>query len=465
MPTSKPIKFVKRQKPNSDFCCVPFCAMSGKFNSSVSFHHFPTNNHLKNTWIRSIKRDDFTVKKHTLVCGRHFLSTDIIPGFRRRLREGAVPVLFPWNNFSLSVSKHRLWQRLKQPKLQEPIEMNGNRVKQCQDNDSSPEPDASGFTDAKKEQHQPMEELKVRLEDKALQQTFALQRFCGSDDDIRFYTRFASYHHLLAFWKWIEPATDHVHDETISAAGTALQHSRQSCHLALIDEFFLFLMYLSLGLTEHDLGERFSIHHCTVSHIINTWINFLYTLLSAVEIWMCPEYIKKTMPEMFGPYSDTQVIVDCTKLLCEVPSSSLCKFSTYTTLKAMVGVSPHGAITFVSCLYSGSISDGDLLKASGIIRLLDHDMAVMVDEAFKIDEIVPCKIYKPPFVHEKPQLSDSQDNTCLRIHIENIISLVKNNKVFQSVIPLTIAGNINQLFTVACRLCNYQNQPLHFTEK
>lgn len=233
----------------------------------------------------------------------------------------------------------------------------------------------------------------------------------------------------------------------------------------------MFLVYLSLGLKERDLGERFDIHQSTVSRIVNTWVNFLYTLLGAVGIWMCPEDIKKTMPKMFGPYSDTQVIVDCTELRCQVPSSLLLQsemFSTYkshTTLKAMVGVSPHGAVTFVSSLYSGSISDTELFKVSGIIPLLDDNMAVMVDKGFRIDELVSCKIYRPPFILNKSQLSHSQvlatqEIARLRIHVERVIRRIKENKLFESIIPLTIAGSINQLFTVACLLSNYQNQTL-----
>ena len=186
---------------------------------------------------------------------------------------------------------------------------------------------------------------------------------------------------------------------------------------------------------------------------------------------MSPEEIGATMPSVFGKYSDTQVIIDCTELKCQMPSSLLLQsemfsqYKSHTTVKGMIGVSPHGAVTFVSSLYSGSISDSELFKRSGIIGLLDKDMAVMVDKGFRIDDLVPCKVYMPPFLTQKIQLSHSdvlvtQNIARLRIHIERAIRCIKENKLFDTVIPLTIAGSINQIFAVACLLANYQNKPL-----
>ena len=239
----------------------------------------------------------------------------------------------------------------------------------------------------------------------------------------------------------------------------------------MIDELFLFLVYLSLGLKEKDLGDRFSIHQSTVSRIIKTWVNFLYTLLGAVGIWMSPETIRATMPSVFSKYSDTQVLIDCTEMRCQMPSSLLLQsemfsqYKSHTTLKGMIGVSPHGAVTFISSLYSGSISDKELFRQSGIVPLLDKDMAVMVDKGFRIDDLVPCKVYRPPFLSKKSQLSHgevlvTQDIARLRIHVERTIRRIKENKLFDTIIPLTICGSINQLFAVACLLTNYQNKPL-----
>lgn len=92
-------------------------------------------------------------------------------------------------------------------------------------------------------------------------------------------------------------------------------------------------------------------------------------------------------------------------------------------------------------------------------------MAVMADKGFRIDDIVPCKVYRPPFLSKKSQLShnevmETQEIAWLRVHVERAIRRIKENKLFETVIPLTISGSINQLFAVACLLANYRNKPL-----
>lgn len=92
-------------------------------------------------------------------------------------------------------------------------------------------------------------------------------------------------------------------------------------------------------------------------------------------------------------------------------------------------------------------------------------MAVMVDRGFLIDDIVPCKIYRPAFLSGRSQMSagevrETQAIACLRVHVERLIRRVKEHKFFDSEIPLRLFGSINQLYTVACLLTNFENGPL-----
>ncbi|KAL6470608.1 hypothetical protein MHYP_G00217270 [Metynnis hypsauchen] len=119
---------------------------------------------------------------------------------------------------------------------------------------------------------------------------------------------------------------------------------------------------------------------------------------------MPKEKVQAHLPEEFGNFQDTQVILDCTELRCQTPSSLLLQsevFSNYKshcTFKALTGMAPHGAITFVSGLFAGSISDREMFRQSGIIPLLTPDMAIMVDKGFLVDDLVPCKIHRPVFL-------------------------------------------------------------------
>lgn len=283
-----------------------------------------------------------------------------------------------------------------------------------------------------------------------------------------FLDRFATFNHLMAFWELIEPATHRMIRVTNSKVFKEPGNTRA---LPAIDEFFLFLMHLALGLKQKDLGHRFQVHQTTVSRIVTTWANFLYFVLGSVCIWMPKEKVRAHLPEEFHQFRDTQVILDCTEIRCQTPSSLLLQsevFSNYKshcTFKALVGMAPHGAITFVSALYAGSISDRELFKQSGITNLLTPDMAIMVDKGFLIDSLVPCKIHRPVFLTNGKQMSadevaHTQSVARLRVHVERLIRRVKEHKLFDTVIPLSISGSINQLFTVACLLVNYQCGPL-----
>lgn len=239
-----------------------------------------------------------------------------------------------------------------------------------------------------------------------------------------------------------------------------------------IDELFLFLNYLSTGCTQRELGHKFNIHRATVSRIIVTWANFLYTLLGSVSIWMTTDAVKANRPVDFnGTYENTHVILDCTEMRCQTPSSLLLQsevFSTYKshcTFKALIGMSPHGALTFVSALFEGSISDKEIFRQCGITSLLTPEMEAMVDKGFLIDELVSGKVHRPAFLSKEEQMPEvdvlrTQSIARLRVHVERLIRRVKENKLFDTVIPLSISGSISQIFTVACLLTNYQYGPL-----
>ncbi|XP_046874028.1 uncharacterized protein LOC124466285 [Hypomesus transpacificus] len=344
------------------------------------------------------------------------------------------------------------------------------------DHDYCSVPETAGLDMAAVKNEELQKEIELlhrELKELKMQATFELQRFAGSDDDIRFYTRFASYRHFMMFWGLIEPS---VHKKIRKSRARAAERRNEPvsvvrpAHTSLqpIDELFLFLMYLAAGLKERDLANRFTIHQSTVSRILSSWTNYLYTLLGSVCIWMEKEDVKA---QKFKEFPDTQVIVDCTELKCQTPSSLLLQSGMYSaykshcTMKGLIGMAPHGAVTFVSSLYERSVSDKELFRRSGLADLLTDDMGVMVDKGFLISDVVKCKVYCPPFLQKRSQMLaecvlQTQKIARLRVHVERVIRRVKENKLFDSVIPLSIAGSINEMYTVACLLVNYQNKPL-----
>ena len=143
-----------------------------------------------------------------------------------------------------------------------------------------------------------------------------------------------------------------------------------------VDEFFLTLCRLRQGFAELHLAHLFNVSQPTVSRIFISWINFLYFKLGNINILPSRELVNETMPEDFkAKYPTSRVITDCTEVRCEMPSSLLLNselFSSYkhhTTLKALVGISPKGFFTFIGQLYTGSISDREMVEGSGFLSL------------------------------------------------------------------------------------------------
>ncbi|XP_041640500.1 uncharacterized protein LOC121508068 [Cheilinus undulatus] len=307
-----------------------------------------------------------------------------------------------------------------------------------------------------------VEHLKRLIEKLHMTERFGIQRFASSDKDIRFFTRFASYDLLMSFWAFIEPSLPFMTDVKQAQRDTFAEPITLEAHsLQPIDELFMFLNYLALGSKQCDLAHRFDVQLSTVSWIITTWSNFLYIVLGSVRIWMPEEEILEHLPAEFKDYENTTVILDCAKLRCQCPSSPLFQRAvsptskSQCTLKGLFGVAPHGAVTFISPLYAGSISNKQIIRESGILSLLRPGMAIMVNKGLLVDDNELKNIYRPSDFPNK-----SWTNASLRVLMTRLTQRVKDHKFFDSEIPPWLLGNINQLYSVACLLTNYENGPL-----
>lgn len=120
-------------------------------------------------------------------------------------------------------------------------------------------------------------------------------------------------------------------------------------------------------------------------------------MLVSQEIWPSMEEINIDMLKCFCKlYPSTRVIIYCTEVLVQTPSPILLQtqlYSSYksnTTLKGLVGISPHGAVSFLSGLYTGAISDKEITRCCGILDLIEGD-SVMADKGFNIEDLLRGK--------------------------------------------------------------------------
>ena len=187
------------------------------------------------------------------------------------------------------------------------------------------------------------------------------------------------------------------------------------------------------------------------------------------------------MPNSFKEmYPNNIVIIDCTELKIQCPSALVMQSQSYSsykstnTLKGLVGIEPNGGFIFVSQLYTGSISDKEIVKRSGFLEILkrkieveeilDQD-SIMADKGFEIvKELadIGLNLNIPPFLKNKRQFNldeviQTQSIARHRIHVERAIGKVRNFAIFQSKFRISLLGSVNLIWTVCCLLSDFMD--------
>ena len=87
----------------------------------------------------------------------------------------------------------------------------------------------------------------------------------------------------------------------------------------------------------------------------------------------------------------------------------------------------------------------------------------MADKGFTIQDLLPVglSLNIPPFLGSSSQMPaedgvKTQNIASLRIHVERAITEIKNFHIWDGVLPLSLFGIVNQMWTVCGHLCNVQ---------
>ncbi|XP_047141135.1 uncharacterized protein LOC124816138 [Hydra vulgaris] len=168
-------------------------------------------------------------------------------------------------------------------------------------------------------------------------------------------------------------------------------------------EFFMVLIRLKCAFPIEDLGVSFKLSTSHVSRILITWIDFLHSQLRALPIWASRKTVDDTMPKMPTSYRNQSALFS--------------SYKHYNTAKGLVGISPAGAVTFVSDLYTGRSTDYKITKHSNLMSLVEPGDSIMADRGFEIDDFLPenVSLNIPPFLNGKPQLSHPEEVETRRI--------------------------------------------------
>ena len=190
---------------------------------------------------------------------------------------------------------------------------------------------------------------------------------------------------IVSYWR---SKTDNNTESDYSESRLLTKKGRAPS-LRPLDEFLIVMCRLRQGFPEDHLAQLFNVLASTVSRIFITWVDFMFLKFGQINIWPSRKLID-TIPKSFkGTYKSTRVIINCTEVRCQMPSSLQLNwelFSAYknhTTLKGLVGISPSGAVTFRSQLYTASISNREIVRWSGFLNLpFDDKDSIMADKGF-----------------------------------------------------------------------------------
>lgn len=192
-------------------------------------------------------------------------------------------------------------------------------------------------------------------------------------------------------------------------------------------QFSLLLNKLCLGLTHKDLEFSFNVSAGTVTRVFHEWLEVMARELQCLIHWPSRKELRRNLPRLFKSSMLRRVrcIIERTTRL-HTRAATYSHYKSYNTIEFLVGISPTGAITFLSRLWGGQASYKVITKNSGLIDLLEQEDSVMADQSFNFTEYFSAKcvvLLVPSSTRGRSQLcgsevSGSRRMSCIRICVE-----------------------------------------------
>nr|XP_058955543.1 uncharacterized protein LOC131782824 [Pocillopora verrucosa] len=441
--------------PSHYNCCVPLCTNHSRKNRNLSFHRIPKDESLRKNYTRSIRNKTLKLESsHTRICSAHF------EGGKKKY-SWQLPSIFPWSKpckerklptrralgfndvlsetdlavgaeFEFEAVEAGVVKDNQETVESETLSVEANNVLSAEVNCAKSQETQTDTNEDKCEEQKEMEEQIKILQEKisALKievhkREFCIKRFQSDNESISFYTGFPNYETLMACFEFVANKAQNM----------------------------------SYGKYDRKLFNTSALPSLLVQPELEPLIN-----------WPHKEQIVDFMPAIFkAKYPDVVVIIDCTEIKMETPSAldnqSACYsyYKSNTNMKGLVGITPSGVCSFVSDLYTGSISDKEIIIQSGFLDKLSKGDGVMADKGFLIQDELAARqahLVIPPLLKKKPQFSEEElDSTRsianLRIHVERCMERIKNYHIFDRAFPISMADSASDIFVVICALVNF----------
>lgn len=296
----------------------------------------------------------------------------------------------------------------------------------------------------------------------AVEHAFDYNTFANDDSKVLYYTGVPNFKLLTVIFDFVRA------------------HVKVGKLLSQFQELLIVLTKLRLNLGLQDLAYRNNVSIATISRILQKWLVAMdMRLSSACIIWPEREDLRKTMPlcfkKSFG--NKVAVIIDCFEVYVDRPSSVLARTETWSqykhhnTVKFLIGITPQGVVSFVSCGWGGRVSDKHLTENSGLLNKILPGDVVLADRGFTVSDSIAMRnaeLRMPAFTKGRDQLTaleveDSRTISNVRIHVERVIGLVRQKYTvlggplpidFISARPGDAVPLVDRIVRVCCSLCN-----------
>ena len=280
------------------FCAVPGCSNRSDRETHLIFHRLPLKNKkLLKQWIHKIGRAHLPINESTRICCEHFVNSK-----GRLLRSDEVhsqklPVL---PTRVLSPPRRRPIVRITPPESSKSQLLAGTEYKEVGVNTDLTGADIHFLERELSERKESVQQLNNECMDLKEKQHLRLKGIGDDDNKVRFYTGFATLSALMVCFNFLGESVNKLHYWASTSGAVEAQTKSSKGRkriLPPLEEFFLVLVRLRLGLLEQELAYRFRISQSTVSRIFSTWINLLYLQFKQIPIWppkslfslICPE--------------------------------------------------------------------------------------------------------------------------------------------------------------------------------
>ncbi len=462
----------------NDRCCVGPCDNDRRYPdrniifshvSHLQWHRFPANELKRKVWIKCVERGraNFCPGSETTVCSNHFI-------------DGKPTTRNPFPMLYMTLADVRKANSQDQPAF---VKRKSPR-KRCAVTDTDEQSVVKkNVAEDDNDASSPSVHVSMKFE------------FLTREADVRFYTGFHSCEtfkvifdhvapkaHVMLYWEGSKnsnidtPTTGYKQRIDTVLLGSNLpkiippiNRKGPARKLSLEQEFLMTMVRLRLGLFHEDLAWRFCVSSSRVTQIIATWIKLLSKELSCLIIWPSKGQIHATMPDSFKRlYPKTRVIIDCTEIFVETPSSLevqallWSEYKHHTTFKVLVCITPNGAISWISPAYGGRASDKFIVNDSGFLDLLEPFDCVMADRGFKIKELLlmkRCTLAIPPTAAKGNQMTEQDIKETkrianVRIYVEQAIKRIKDFNILNVCLPLTELPLFNDYIICCCAFVN-----------